>query len=139
MRKVPDLGAALDVIHQSGHRNEKRVNVELRSAPQPGEHECRQSYFGLDVQKRKGSEPHLQIHRTARLRDYRTPDGVRTNRSMITVPPRLKDTIQELLDDPGLPWTTGLIALAEFGAQVLRSEQSVLVVTSARSADGADE
>jgi len=139
MRKVPDLGAALDVIHQPGHRSEKRVNVELRSAPEPGEHECRQSYFGLDVQKRKGSEPQLQIHRTARLRDYRTAEGVRTNRSMITVPPRLRDTIQEFLDDPGEPWTTGLIALAEFGAQVLRSEQTVLVVTKARHMGNADE
>lgn len=133
MRKVPDLGAALDVIHQPGHRSEKRVNVELRSAPEPDEHECRQSYFGLDVQKTKGSEPQLQIHRTARLRDYRTPEGVRTNRSMITVPPRLKATIQELLEDPSEPWTTGLIALAEYGAQVLRSERKVLKVTKARS------
>lgn len=139
MRKVPDLGAALDVIHQPGHRNGKRVNVELRSAPEPGDYECRQSYFGLDVQKRKGSEPQLQIHRTARLRDYRTPDGVRTNRSMITVPPRLKDTIQELLEDPGEPWTTGLIALAEYGAKVLRSERMVLKVTRARSGDEAGD
>lgn len=139
MRRLPDLDTALDVIHQPGHRSEKRVNAELRSAPEPGDYECRQSYFDLEDRLREGSEALLQLHRTARLRDYRTHDGVRTNRSMITVPPRLKVTIQELLDDPGLPWTTGLIALAEFGAQVLRSEQSVLVVTSARSADGADE
>lgn len=133
MRKVPDLGAALDVIHQPGHRSEKRVNVELRSAPEPGDYECRQSYFDLDVRSRKGAEPQLQLHRMARLRDYRTADGVRTNRSMITVPPRLKATIQELLEDPDQPWTTGLIALAEFGAQVLRSERRVLKVTKARS------
>jgi len=139
MRKVPDLGPALDVIHQPGHRSEKRVNVELRSAPEPGDHECRQSYFDLGVRSRKGSEPQLQIHRTARLRDYRTPDGVRTNRSMITVPPRLRDTIQELLEDPVQPWSTGLIALAEFGAQVLRSERKVLKVTRARSAGDASE
>jgi len=139
MRRLPDLDTALDVIHQPGHRSEKWVNVELRSAPEPGDDEWRQSYFDLDVQKRKGSEPQLHLHRTARLRDYRTLEGVRTNRSMITVPPRLKVTIQELLDDPGQPWTTGLIALAEFGAQVLRSEQSVLVVTRARSAGDASE
>lgn len=54
MRKVPDLGAALDVIHQPGHRNGKRVNVELRSAPEPGDYERRQSYFDLDVHSRKG-------------------------------------------------------------------------------------
>lgn len=139
MRKVPDLGAALDVIHQPGHRSEKRVNVELRSAPEPGEHECRQSYFGLDVQKRKGSEPQLQIHRTARLRDYRTAEGVRINRSMIALPPRLKHTIQELLEEPSEPWTTGLIALAEYGAQGLRSERKILKVTRARSGDEAGE
>lgn len=132
MRKVPDLGAALDVIHQPGHRSEKRVNVELRSAPEPGEHECWQSYFDQD-RPREGREALLQLHRTARLRDYRTPEGVRTNRSMITVPPRLKATIQELLEDPSEPWTTGLIALAEYGAQVLRSERKVLKVTKARS------
>jgi len=139
MRKVPDLGAALDVIHQPGHRSEKRVNVELRSAPEPGDYECRQSYFDLDVRSRKGAEPQLQLHRTARLRDYRTHEGVRTNRSMITVPPRLKATIQELLEDPDQPWTTGLIALAEFGAKVLRSERKVLKVTRARSAAEAGE
>ncbi len=115
MRKVPNLATALDVIHQPGHCSKKRVNFELRSAPEPGDHECRQSYFDLDVQNRKGSEPQLQLHRTARLRDYRTPDGVRTNRSMITVPPRLRATIEELLEDPDQPWTTGLIALAELG------------------------
>lgn len=139
MRKVPDLGAALDVIHQLGHRNGKRVNVELRSAPEPGDHECRQSYFDLEDRPREGGEALLQLHRTARLRDYRTAEGVRTNRSMITVPPRLRDTVQELLDDPGEPWTTGLIALAEFGAQVLWSEQTVLVVTKARRMGDADE
>jgi hypothetical protein len=58
---------------------------------------------------------------------------------MITVPPRLKDTIQELLEDPDQPWTTGLIALAEFGAQVLWSEQTVLVVTKARHMGDAGE
>jgi len=58
---------------------------------------------------------------------------------MITVPPRLRDAIQEFLDDPSEPWTTGLIALAEFGAQVLRSEQTVLVVTKARHMGDADE
>lgn len=133
MSKMPDLGAALDVIHQPGHCSKKRVNVELRSAPEPGDHECRPSYFDLAVHSRKRAEPQLQLHRTARLRDYRTPEGVRTNRSMITVPPRLKATIQELLEDPSEPWTTGLIALAEYGAQVLRSERKVLKVTKARS------
>lgn len=139
MRRLPDLDTALDVIHQPGHRSEKRVNVELRSAPEPGDHECRQSYFDLEDRPREGGEALLQLHRTARLRDYRTHDRVRTNRSMITVPPRLRDTIQELLDDPGQPWTTGLIALAEFGAQVLRSEQTVLVVTKARHMGDAGE
>lgn len=139
MRRLPDLDTALDVIHQPGHRSEKWVNVELRSAPKPGDHECRQSYFDLDVLSRKGSKPQLQLHRTARLRDYRTAEGVRTNRSMITVPPRLRDTIQELLYDPGEPWTTGLIALAEYGAKVLRSEQTVLVVTKARHMGDAGE
>lgn len=117
MRKVPDLDTALDVIHKPRHRSKKRVNVELRSAPEPGHHECRQSYFDLEDRPREGREALLQLHRTARLRDYRTPEGVRTNRSMITVPPRLRDTIQELLDDPGEPWTTGLIALAEYGGK----------------------
>lgn len=139
MRKVPNLDTALCVIHQGRHHSEKRVNVELRSAPEPGDHECRQSYFDLEDRPRQGGEALLQLHRTARLRDYRTPDGVRTNRSMITVPPRLRDTIQEFLEDPSEPWTTGLIALAEFGAQVLRSEQTVLVVTKARHMGDADE
>lgn len=49
MRRLPDLDTALDVIHQSGHRSEKRINVELRSAPEPGDYEFRQSYFDLDV------------------------------------------------------------------------------------------
>lgn len=139
MRKVPNLDTALCVIHQGRHHSEKRVNVERRSAPDLGDHECRQSYFDLEDRPRQGGEALLQLHRTARLRDYRTPDGVRTNRSMITVPPRLRDTIQEFLDDPSEPWTTGLIALAEFGAQVLRSEQTVLVVTKARHMGDADE
>lgn len=139
MRKVPNLDTALCVIHQGRHHSEKRVNVELRSAPEPGDHECRRSYFDLEDRPRQGGEALLQLHRTARLRDYRTPDGVRTNRSMITVPPRLRDTIQEFLEDPSEPWTTGLIALAEFGAQVLRSEQTVLVVTKARHMGDADE
>ena len=54
MRKVPNLATALDVIHQPGHRSKKRVNVELRSAPEPGDYECRQSYFDLDVRSRNG-------------------------------------------------------------------------------------
>lgn len=54
MRRLPDLDTALDVIHQSGHRSEKRINVELRSAPEPEDYECRQSYFDLDVRSRKG-------------------------------------------------------------------------------------
>lgn len=135
MRKVPDLDTALDVIHKPRHRSKKRVNVELRSAPEPGDDECRPSYFDLAVHSRKRAEPQLQLHRTARLRDYLTPEGVRTNRSMITVPPRLKATIQELLEDPSEPWTTGLIGLAEYGAQVLRSERKILKVTRARSGD----
>ncbi|KHL59319.1 hypothetical protein [Xanthomonas cannabis] len=132
MKKLPNLQQALAVIHQPTERNKKAVNVAKRSALEAGDQPTRASYFDLEGHARSNQEALLQIEPDARLRDYRTAQGERTNRSMITVPPKLKANIQTLLDDPNQPWTTALIALAEYAIQRLQEEQKVLVVKKAK-------
>lgn len=132
MKKLPNLHQALAVIHQPTERSKKAVNVTRRSALEAGDQTERASFFDLENHTRSNQERMLQIEPDARLRDYRTANGERTNRSMITVPPKLKANIQTLLDDPNQPWTTALIALAEYAIQRLQEEQKVLVVKKAK-------
>jgi hypothetical protein len=132
MSKLPDLSHALDVIHSPTARNSRPLNLAKRSAPMPGDHPDRATYFDLSTQRHTGSGPRVKIHRTAHLNDYRDATGRRINRSMITVPPKVKQEIMEAIG-PGQAWTTALIALAEFGAQTLKKQGKVLIVEKAQA------
>lgn len=128
-KTLPNLDAALEVIHQPGHRNERAKPQE--TAARPGDEPGRETYFELSVRARKADEPSVQIERNTQLGGYRTASGGRTNRSMITVPPKVRQNIREALGGDDQPWTTGLIALAEYGALTLKRQKKILVVERA--------
>ncbi|MGV7183793.1 hypothetical protein [Xanthomonas axonopodis] len=135
MKKIlPNLDAALEVIHQPGHRNERAKSKA--TAPRAGDEPERETYFDLSVHEKTDDEPCVWIEQDARLGDYRTATGTRTNRSMITVPPKVRQNIREALGGDDQPWTTGLIALAEYGALTLKQQNKILVVEAAMRTKG---
>ncbi len=90
----------------------------------------RQSYFDFKVEH---GEAGVALGRGVALADYRTREGKRTHRSMITVPPSLHDRIARLA--PGQPWSTALIALADYAALHLVEEGKTLHVAAAEDED----
>ncbi|MDG9843081.1 MULTISPECIES: hypothetical protein [unclassified Stenotrophomonas] len=106
----------------------------LAAGDQPG----RSTFFGLDDSSaprlKAGRKVHLVLERGAALPDYRTRQGKRNHRSMVTLPPMLRQSIQEIFgaaDGEDFPFTTALIALADYGAMALKRDDKMLVVSPA--------
>jgi hypothetical protein len=68
--------------------------------------------------------------------DYRDEQGARVARTMVTVPPKLRQQIQEVTGEEQPIVTTAMIALASWACQELKKSKRRLVVTTA--ADGLD-
>lgn len=110
----------------------------LAAGDDPG----REHFFDLDdsgkPRRRSFGKPvHLVLERGAALPDYRTRDGKRNHRTLITIPPKMRQVIQEAFgasDGEDFPFTTALIALADYGAMVLKREKRMLVVSPAEDA-----
>lgn len=144
-RQAPDLTKAVAAVHRPSRRSRPEeqappITTELLLAA--GDARSRRSYFDHDDSQRplrKGGKPvRLVLAPGATLHDYRTPEGRRTHRAMITVPPKLRALIAELSgrrvgDD--FPMTTALIALADYAAAALIREQKMLVVSAAEDPD----
>lgn len=106
----------------------------LAAGDQPG----RSTFFDLDdsnaPRSKAGRKVHLVLERGAALPDYRTRQGKRNHRSMVTLPPMLRHSIQEIFgaaDGEDFPFTTALIALADYGAMALKRDDKMLVVSPA--------
>lgn len=106
----------------------------LAAGDQPG----RSTFFDLDdsnaPRSKAGRKVRLVLERGAALPDYRTRQGKRNNRSMVTLPPMLRRSIQEIFgaaDGEDFPFTTALIALADYGAMALKRDDKMLIVSPA--------
>lgn len=97
----------------------------------------RDTFFDLDdsgkPRRRTFGKPvYLVMERGVALPDYRTREGKRNHRSMITLPPKLREQVREpfgVADGDAFPFTTALIALADYGAMVLKRDKKLLVVS----------
>ena len=132
-----DLSAAVAQVHERAPKpkaeTEELADVSDQLLLAPGDEPDRTSFF--DHQVRKG-QAGVKLGHGVALPDYRTRTGKRTHRSMITVPPSLRKRIQVLA--PGQPWTTALIALADFAAAQLARSNKTLVVKVAQDTDAED-
>lgn len=135
-----DLSAAVAQVHQ------KRKPSKTAAAGDPsqiadwlllaaGDDPKRKSFFNHDDEHRarevNGKKVHLVLGAKVALPDYRTRDGQRTQRSMITIPPKLRESIQECFGAEGqedFPLTTAIIALADYAAFMLKRDKKCLWV-----------
>ncbi len=141
-----DLSAAVAAVHAKPARKKIEDTVDLEAVRQKvaalprrlllaaGDQAERESFFDLDDGKTNAGSGGGIVIEGAALPDYRTREGKRTHRSMITIPPKLRENIDALVaNDLGddFPWTTALIALADYGAMKLKNEGRVLTVRAA--------
>jgi hypothetical protein len=135
-----DLSAAVGQVH-----NKPKPSITIGTGPideslllSPGDEAGRGTFFELD----DGHKPvilmtkpvYVTMGKKASLPDYRTLDNQRTHRSMLTIPPKLRESLRELFGvetDDDYPITTAIIALADYGAMVLKREQKRLHVDGA--------
>lgn len=135
MKPAPDLSAAVAQVHAKVPRTkpvetmgEGELRQVLADVPEqlllgPGDAEERASYFDYTLlQERAG----VDLGRRVVLPDYRSREGRRCHRTLLTVPPSLRKRIEALA--PGQPWSTILIALADYAASQLASQEQILVV-----------
>lgn len=152
-----DLTAAVDEVHKPRKPRVKRDDLMTpeQAARQlakvsddmllaAGDMPDRETFFDLDdseePRKRAGRKVHIVMERGAALPDYRSRDGKRTHRSMITIPPKLRESIEKafgVAEGEDFPVTTALIALADYGAMVLKRDSKMLRVSSADDEDAA--
>ena len=125
-----DLSAAVETLHQPP--------TPQRKQDKAGDKKGRASFFEHDdtrqVQLIDGTKVHLTMSRKARLPDYRAGDGKRLHRSLITVPPTVRENILALFggeDDGSFPWSTALVALADYAAMDLKRNGRRLHVEAA--------
>jgi hypothetical protein len=149
-KKAPvrkSLAAAADVAHSKS----KRTYAPLIDLDQFSEDELaelmvaagdsprRKTYFDYNEEKpyvRVGRKVHLEVGRDSTMFDYRDEQGARVARTMVTVPPKLRQQIQEVTGEEQPIVTTAMIALASWACQELKKSKRRLVVTTA--ADGLD-
>lgn len=149
-----DLSAAVKAVHSGTKRTATRVGVQAdidlaKVDPQlllaAGDLPTRKAFWDFDVEKpftRDGRKVHLDIGRQARIPDYMTRDGKRTQRSMITIPPKLREQIRILFGvdrDEDALGTTAIIALASWAAERLVAENKRLVVNASSHDPHADQ
>jgi hypothetical protein len=94
----------------------------------------RKTYFDYSEETpytRSGQKIHLEVGRSSQMFDYRDERGTRIERTMVTVPPKLREQIQEITGEEQPIVTTSIIALASWACQELKKTKRRLVVTTA--------
>ena len=94
----------------------------------------RRAYFDYSEERpyiRDGQKVHLEVGRDSTMFDYRDENGTRVERTMVTVPPKLREQIQEITGEEQPIVTTAIIALASWACQELKKSKRRLVVTTA--------
>lgn len=138
-----DLSAAVAQVHQKQKPasdapvgNPKKIPDWLLLAA--GDEPDRATFFDHDDSQRPmvrhGRKVHLVLGPKAALPDYRTREGQRAQRSMITIPPKLRENIQECFgvdSQADFPLTTAIIALADYAAYILQRDKTCLQVDAA--------
>ncbi|MHC9013815.1 hypothetical protein [Stenotrophomonas bentonitica] len=148
MKPMKDLSAVLDVVHQE-EGSAQAVDLEAVLDTRPGDYLAagdepqRPSYFDFEdlnqplLNHRTGKKCYLVLGVSGEpelrptLHDYRTPQGKRTSRMMMTVPPKLKEQLRELHGtehDSEAPISVSIVALASYAAQLLIEEKRGVVV-----------
>lgn len=146
MKKMKDLSAALNVVHQSRHEaviHESLENLLPSDTVGVGDEPGRNTYFQFEegTVSRRNAQTGRRIHLVLgtpgdlvskpSLHDYRTDEGKRANRMMMTVPPKLREQLRKLTGaefDYEVPIATSIIALASYAAQRLMDERKCLTV-----------
>ncbi|MNV33029.1 hypothetical protein D3C71_1243830 [compost metagenome] len=94
----------------------------------------RKTYFDYSEETpytRSGQRIHLEVGRSSQMFDYRDERGTRIERTMVTVPPKLREQIQEVTGEEQPIVTTAIIALASWACQELKKSKRRLVVATA--------
>ncbi|WP_146200770.1 hypothetical protein [Stenotrophomonas maltophilia] len=143
---MKDLSAALNVVHQSRYdavMHESLEDVLPGDKLGAGDESGRKTYFQFEegAPSRRNAHTGKRIHLALgipgylgskpSLHDYRTDDGKRANRMMMTVPPKLREQLRKLSGaefDYEVPIATSIIALASYAAQRLMDERKCLTV-----------
>ncbi len=146
MKKMKDLSAALSVVHQSRHdavTHESLDDVLPGDKLGVGDEPGRKTYFQFieEAVSRRNGQTGRRVHlllgtpgdlvSKPSLHDYRTEEGKRANRMMMTVPPKLREQLRKLTGaefDYEVPIATSIIALASYAAQRLIDERKCLTV-----------
>ncbi len=144
-KKAParkDLFKAAKVVHAKPERTyaplidldqfseEELAELLVAAGDAPG----RKTYFDYSEEKpfaRSGKKVHLEVGRGSQMFDYRDVHGARTERTMVTVPPKLRRQIQDLTAEESPVITTAIIALASWACQELKRSKRRLVVATA--------
>ena len=109
---------------------EQLAELMVAAGDAPG----RKTYFDYSEEQpfiRSGKKVYLEVGRGSQMFDYRDAQGVRTERTMVTVPPKLRDQLQDLTGEESPVITTAIIALASWACQELKRSKRRLVVATA--------
>ncbi len=144
-KKAParkDLSKAAKVVHAKPERTyaplidlgqfSEQELAELMVAA--GDTAGRKTYFDYSEETpytRSGQRIYLEVGRDSTMFDYRDENGTRVERTMVTVPPKLREQIQDVTGEEQPILTTALIALASWACQELKKSKRRLVVTTA--------
>lgn len=141
-----DLTAAVAQVHSKprGTANPDGVSQDdVRELPDhlllaAGDELGRETFFEHDDSQDalvvRNKEVYVVLGAKVALPDYRTAENQRTHRSMITIPPKVRENIRQCFgvdDDSEFPITTAIIALADYAAMMLKRDQKCLFVDAA--------
>lgn len=144
-KKAPtrkNLAAAAKVVHSKPKR-EYAPLIDLRQFSEEdlaelmvaaGDAPGRKTYFDFSEETpytRSGQRIYLEVGRDSTMFDYRDENGTRVERTMVTVPPKLREQIQDVTGEEQPIVTTAIIALASWACQELKKSKRRLVVTTA--------
>lgn len=136
------LAAAAEVVHSRPKRTyaplidldqfseEELAELMVAAGDAPG----RRTYFDYSEERpylRDGQKVHLEVGRDSTMFDYRDKSGARAERTMVTVPPKLRAQLQDVTGEEQPILTTAVIALASWACQELKASKRRLVVTTA--------
>jgi len=124
-----DLTAAVDRIHT------EHGGMLLAAGDEVG----RETFFDHDESQAprrvRGRQVSVELSGKTALPDYRTAENLRTHRSMITIPPKVRENIRKCFGaelDSEFPMTTAIVALADYAAWMLRRDGKCLIVHPAQ-------
>lgn len=137
-----DLSKAAKVVHAKPERTyaplvdlgqfseEELAELMVAAGDAPG----RKTYFDYSEETpytRSGQRIYLEVGRDSTMFDYRDENGTRVERTMVTVPPKLREQLQDVTGEEQPIVTTAIIALASWACQELKKSKRRLVVTTA--------